>query len=123
MPLEPFSDASFSQVLARVAYRLIELDYRHNKAAYQKPVTGLYRLSKQTYAEGFTALAFWVHAYLMGVRAGDRLVEVRRLMIQRSRAGCSWRRVAYNPYKGTRRDDPRVTNRGVTGRDLEEGQQ
>lgn len=41
----PFSDASESEVLTRVAYQLVRLDFKRNPARYVNPSDGVHELS------------------------------------------------------------------------------
>ena len=112
----PFSDASLSEVLTRVAFRMIERDYRRNPSHYGIPEQGIYRM-RMTYLYGkFDVLDTWCLAYQCYVSKGMRLKLIKSMHIERSRFGLPWRSSIYFDYKASRRHDPRITNRGVTVR-------
>jgi hypothetical protein len=103
-----------SEVLCRVAFRLIERDYRKCPELYSDPSTRLYQLATTLEHEGFRALSMWVSsAAFYRAQYGFTMAEWRDKCIYRARrhylnhrSGNGWRRDA----------GPRVTNRGaITG--------
>jgi hypothetical protein len=111
----PLSDATMSEVLARVTYRVIQRDYHQWAEEYHPPEKGMVYLSKRLDYLGFGVLATWVLAYVREWSPLQPVGFIREAMCFRARSGLSWRAVAYPQYKSQRRDDPRVTNRGVRG--------
>ena len=109
----PFTDAAMPEIVARVAYRLVQLQYRKRH--------GVDRTGVETIHDTIAALDCFrgslpfsaLLAALFAVRTGKRMNRWRDTAIQLSRAGQGFRRCWYDDYKGTRRN-PRVTNRGVT---------
>src|SRR5258707_15616517 len=114
LPRDDLRNASFSEVLGRVAYRLIERDYRCYPSLYTEPSRGMGGLSRLLDGRGWAALATWVRAYAAQWNEYRTVGMIRSGIINRARCGQSWRHVAYAEYKASRGDDPRVTNRGVT---------
>lgn len=107
------SDASMSEVLARVAYRLIVRDYSYYPQEYEDPKSGMAGLARALSVAGFSALSLWVRSFCIQWSPLTPVSFCRRGYIMRARAGFTWRAVAYPAYKAHRADDPRVTNRGV----------
>jgi hypothetical protein len=110
----PLSDASMSEVCARVAYRLIE-----RRCAllirYQKdPQLWTLTLVRQLDRAGWFVMSFWCSAYAYRLSQGELPPFTRTAFIMRARLGMDFRSVAFIDYKAPRRRDPRVTNRGVT---------
>jgi hypothetical protein len=114
----PLSQASFTEVLARVSFRCIHLFRRRYDYGAQDEVSLMFAIHDHLYQVGFDVLAVWVRAYQYHWAPLYSTTDIRADLILRSRAGYSWRRVVYPPYKSGRRD-PRVTNRGVTSRHLD----
>jgi len=112
----PLSDASFSEVLARVAYRLIERATLHPYYRDWTNADCFAHLARRLDKAGLSALSFWVSAYLHHYHGCEIPLFTRTAFIMRARLGMDFRSVAYFDYKAPRRRDPRVTNRGVTPR-------
>ena len=108
----PLSDATMSEVLARVAYRWIV--YRYNRRLYQSidPPTILTDIASELAWHQLDTLQVWVFAYRRLWQRHTSIKSIRDGFIIAARQGHSWRRVAFPQYKSQRRD-PRVTNRGV----------
>lgn len=108
----PLSDASMSEVLARVAYRLVErrceLLVRYQKSPHLWTLT----LPRQLDREGFGTLSAWACAYAFAESQGEDPPFTRTAFIMRARLGYDFRSVMYADYKAHRRVPPRVTNRG-----------
>lgn len=113
----PLSDASMSEVCARVAYRTLVWYYNRTDYGEAIPQELMIACSHWLRSEGFDMLAMWLLAYERHYAPLYRARDTRDMFIWRSRQGYSWRRVVYPAYKSARRD-PRVTNRGVTSRPL-----
>ena len=109
----PLSDASFSEVLARVTYRCIRYYYRKNAPSETDPEPVLFGCAEWLRSNGFTILSTWAYGYWFQWTPLTPIKFVRDGFIRRSRKGLSWRHCVYPTYKNARRD-PRVTNRGVT---------
>lgn len=109
----PLWDASFSEVLARVAYQVILKDYRRWGQEGDNPLEYLRGLEHAMEYHKFYAISAWISAYRYGVSQGQRSGVLRTQYIMRARMGLLWRQVAFIEYKANRRRDPRVTNRGV----------
>lgn len=112
----PFCDATRAELVARVALRLVELEYRRNKAAYERP--GLLIATVQAYPFVRQSLDFRLALSSMYlVCATERRTSRQWLnsVILRARSGLLFRAVFHSDYKANRRD-PRVTNRGVKPR-------
>jgi hypothetical protein len=109
---EHASGITLSEVMARITFRLIELDWRRNPHLYDDPKERILQLYRDLDNKGFRALSWWVlsAAYYLG-RDGMRLAYWRDWCIIRAR------RYRYNVLAGRpwqRGADPRVTNRGVS---------
>lgn len=113
----PLSDASFSEVLARVSFRWIHYIDRVYPDASLTPKQRISVAATIAERNGFTTLATWCLAYGQAWLPLYQTKETRDGFILRARQGCSWRRVAFPDYKSHRRD-PRVTNRGVARDDV-----
>lgn len=95
LTLEPMS-----AILARVAYRLIQLDYRRDRDRYFDAPAGLMYLAMDLKRDGFTALSTWVSSYsyhsLKGVSAAaykQRVVRRARWARLNKECGKPWARV------------------------------
>jgi hypothetical protein len=108
----PLSEASMSEVLARVSYRVIQRRYFSHDYISSRPLDVLSAISDGLVLDGFGTLATWVLAYRRQWSPIYNVIDIREQFILDARQGYSWRRVAYPQYK-SRRHDPRVTNRGV----------
>lgn len=96
----PFVDAGVSEVIARVTYQLILLDWRRNPTRYGQPLVGMRQLQYQlqTYQDTFLHTAFAsAAAFVQGGKG--RLLDWRNGVIYRSRfymasrrAGKPWAR-------------------------------
>ena len=115
------SDASDSEVCARIAYQLILRAARHYPAGQPARPEVLQSLCRRLDAKHLSTLSLWVHAYLRGLNAGELIEFSRTAFLFRARLGLDFRRVAFIEYKAHRRCDPRVTNRGVTARATKRG--
>jgi len=109
---QPFSEARLPEVLARVTYQLVALEYRRTRHKNPTPGQIISRVIRQVNAIGHQNLRMYATSMYYSVvteKAISRkwLIEV----IERSRMGYDIRTSCYAAYKGTRRD-PRVTNRG-----------
>lgn len=116
----PISDAVFSEVLARVAFRLVHMYAGASVNDTHSPAERMLMVQRWLHSAGFEALAAFVYRYAVDWSPTYFTVDVRDNLILLARQGQSWRRVAYPPYKKARRD-PRVTNRGVTDEPPSEG--
>jgi len=114
-PLLDIREAAFTEVLARVSYRLIERDYYYGSHDYRDPALAMMVLAQEYQLTGFSVMACWIRAYCVQWSPLTKIDYLRREMIRRARSGMTWRRVVYPAYKAYRWSDPRVTNRGVTG--------
>lgn len=104
--IKPLDRAGLSEVLARVAFRLIELDYKRDKLRYIDPVDGMLQLSADLSDTGLAMLSTWVAAYAAQKRrrAVLFLSTIRTAFIERAAVpGVSWRVVAFPEYKANRR--------------------
>jgi Ni,Fe-hydrogenase I cytochrome b subunit len=108
----PLSDASMSEVLARVSFAYIRMRYEQTGFVGSGPPFILQRIYDELMDNDLFSIAFWVAIYKRQWRANVSLTQIRENCILAARQGQSWRRVAYPQYKSHRRD-PRVTNRGV----------
>jgi len=122
LELDDLRNASVCEVMARVACRLIVSDYKRYPLMYEYPNKGMGGLSRQLDAQGWYGLATWVRSYAAQWNEFRTVSMIRQGHINRARSGHSWRFVAYEGYKGTRRADPRVTNRGVSSSDIPGGE-
>jgi hypothetical protein len=104
MPTQiPLSDALLSEVNARVAYQLIVLHYRNFPALYEVPHLAVSMLSAHMGRAGLGTVSFWLLAYQVRIAEGQKVKDARDEMIARSRAGHTFRAVAFTPYKANRR--------------------
>lgn len=108
----PISDATFSEVLARVSFRLVHMYAAPHIDDEGSPVERMLMVQRWLHNAGFEALSVFVYRYAVDWAPTYHTVDVRDNLIHLARQGQSWRRVAYPAYKSARRD-PRVTNRGV----------
>lgn len=112
----PFADAGMSEVLARVCYQLVKIEYkRHpNPATATGPI--VIGMLQQRLGRGTLP---WIDTHLLAaavaLQSGTPLRVWRDSICQRSRAGLGWRACVFAGYKAGRRNDPRITNRGVMG--------
>jgi len=111
----PISDASFTEVLARVSFQLIHRNTDLVRNGELTPSEHMRMVANELQKAGFGALRSFVLSYAVRVTPLYTSRDVREQLILDARRGYSWRRVVYPPYKSGRRD-PRVTNRGVTRR-------
>jgi hypothetical protein len=108
----PFADAKMPEVVARVAYQLVLIEYRkHHAVERSGQQTIINTLSSIECLHGSLCHSALLAA-LFATRDGKRMAHWRDDAIVASRAGYGFRRCWYPEYKATRRD-PRVTNRGV----------
>jgi len=115
------SDASFSEVCARVAYQLIDRRLRLYGDGILPVTDILNRLQRQLNKHGWACMSFWVCAYARSAANGELPEFTRTAFILRARLGLDFRSVAFIDYKAARRRDPRVTNRGVVGSATKDG--
>lgn len=111
----PFTDEGWTTVQVRVAAAIVRRDYNRNPMLWASPARRLFVLSQDATIKsvGFYSsfLLSWSVALDRGPKTlSDIIADSKRL----SRQGYNWRRCAFPAYKATRRDNPRVTNRGVT---------
>jgi hypothetical protein len=106
-------EAAFTEVLARVAFQLIKRDYACYRSMYEEPARGMLGLAALLRAHGWSVMSTWVTAYSMQWSDFTPIGLIRERMVFAARCGQEWRRIVYPAYKAGRRDDPRVTNRGV----------
>lgn len=112
----PFCDATRAELVARVAFQLVVLEYRRNKAAYERP--GLLIATVQATPFVQQSLDFRLALSSMYLVCGTEGRTSRQWLnnaILRARSGLLFRAVFHPDYKANRRD-PRVTNRGVKPR-------
>lgn len=96
-------DANFCEVVARVCYRLIALEYRRSPEDWPNAREGLRKMRLAYQFVGSSWLAFWLLAYQHQIENGLTVKQARDMFISRSREGHTWRAVAYPPYKAHRR--------------------
>lgn len=117
MPRKPLEDAPQSEVLARVAYQLVKVEYRKPRAKEAPPTAIVFRALRQLPPNGFGQLRFALHslnAHLgLGIRTADWLAGV----IERSSYGGVFRWHFFAGYKANRRPYPPVSNTGVQNGD------
>lgn len=99
----PLSDALLSEVNARVAYQLIVLAHRRSPELFEQPASGVSKLSTDMGRAGLGTISFWLLAYQVRIADGQKVRDARDEMIARSRAGHTFRAVAFTPYKANRR--------------------
>lgn len=80
LTLEPLS-----AIYARVAYRLIEQDYRRNTEAYTDSARAVGVLGARLHHEGFTGLSAWVCSYAYHIRQGVPTGRYKQRSIWRAR--------------------------------------
>lgn len=115
MSFENFSgEPSELELYARYAYHLIAKDYRAHMYRYREPCEGIRQLRDRLKPIDDFMLDTFLAAYCFYASRGVLMLFVRTAMIERARKGMDFRSVVFIDYKGTRRRDPRVTNRGVT---------
>lgn len=109
---QSISAITLTEVMARVAFRLIELDWRRHPELYAVPKERMLQVYESLDDAGFRALSWWVlSAAYYTSREPMRLADWRDWCIVRAR------RYRYNVISGRpwkRGADPRVTNRGVS---------
>jgi len=109
----PFCDASRAEVVARVAYQLVRLEYIKHKSELDRAVQAIdlpykHELVKRSLDFRLALTSMYLACGTNGQTSKSWLAGV----ITRSRGGLLFRAVFYPEYKAGRRD-PRVTNRGV----------
>lgn len=105
MATTPFADALFPEVCGRVAFRLVELAYRHRDA--NGPVSGPATVSR-VIADLPRPRPEMLYAALLGLNHALVLhhcsaVQWRDRCTLHSRAGCDFRRCYHDEYKANRR--------------------
>lgn len=115
----PLSEATMSEVLARVSFRCIHWFDRNREWTTSTPQEKMGCCAVWLSANKFGVLAMWVRAYCVQWAPLHTTIDIREQFIDAARDGYTMRRVAYPLYKKARRD-PRVTNRGVTRRASDE---
>lgn len=113
----PLSDASFSEVLARVAFRWIHYTARHTEYENLTPKEIISVAGIIAQSVGLEALHTWCLAYGQAWLPLYQTKATRDGFILRARQGKTWRHVAFPEYK-SHRSNPRVTNRGVARDDV-----
>lgn len=96
------SDATMSEVLARVAYAYIVKRYRDTGMVGSGPPYLLDAIIAELRALKLTQLQFWCVAYKMQWAPLYSLTLARENFIHVARRGRTWRHVAYPPYKRNR---------------------
>jgi len=98
----PLSEASLSEVLARVTHAYILL--RHSQIGMEHPSS--HEFMRRLYVEleeaGLETISTWILAYNRQWAPLFPLSLIRQNFILDARRGCSWRRVAYPYYKRNR---------------------
>jgi hypothetical protein len=115
MPKMPLSEASWIEVRARVAYRLIERDWRTHRYPAQEAPARVWALAHRLPFDEPASLEAFLVSFGMHIERGLTTKLIRTLMVERARMGCTWRSVLLWSYKAQRRVPPRVTNRGGHG--------
>jgi len=89
-----------SAILARVAYRVIERDYRRERDRYFDAAAGLTYLALDLKRDGYRSLSLWVSAYSYHSVMGRSTANTKQWIVARSRwaalnrsAGKPWARV------------------------------
>lgn len=112
----PFCDATRAELVARVAFQLVLLEYRRNKAAYERPGLLIATVQATPFVRQSPDFRLALSSmYLVCGTEGRTSRQWLNTTILRSRSGLLFRAVFHPDYKGNRRD-PRVTNRGVKPR-------
>lgn len=112
----PFCDATRAEVVARVAYQLVVIEYRNHKAELERAQTAVQLPYKHDLVKNSLDFRIALSSmYQATVSSNRRSREWLDETIRRARSGLLFRAVFYPAYKATRRD-PRVTNRGVRHR-------
>lgn len=99
-------DASFSEVLARVAYAYIRKRYADTGFVGAGPPSLLPEIIRELREAGLTQLQFWCAAYQAQWSSLYSLTLARDNFIITARSGRTWRSVAYPQYKGNRKLPP-----------------
>ena len=76
------SDASMSEVLARVAFQLIVQDYHCYPDEYDSPAAGMFGLYRALQKSGYKALATWVLAYAVSWAPLVTTSALREMFVQ-----------------------------------------
>jgi hypothetical protein len=110
--VEPSDGIILSEVMARVAFRLVVQDYRAHARNYKEPLAGMLLLAARLDIAGFRALAVWVYTAAYSVRRQECSLAVwRDSVIRRARLHDAYRRQG-RPWK--RAANPPVSNTGVS---------
>lgn len=110
----PIEQAAWTEVHLRVAYRLVQRDFKRNRVRYEDAAGGLLALARQLDLDGFPQYTLFIRRWAAIVKVGrTTLSKEYQSALSRARLGHTFRRVAFDGYKESRRPDPRVTNRGV----------
>jgi len=98
----PLSEASLSEVLARVTHAYILLRHRHNGMNKLPPRLMMQALYDELAEAQLNTLATWILAYNRQWAPLFPLSLIRENFILDARRGYTWRRVAYPAYKRNR---------------------
>jgi hypothetical protein len=96
------SDATMSEVLARVAYAYIRKRYKDTGFINMGPPSLLDAIISELRDNNLTQLQFWCVAYKMQWSPLYSLTLARDNFIITARAGRTWRHIAFPPYKRNR---------------------
>jgi hypothetical protein len=102
-------EPSECELYVRFAYHLIAKDYRAHKERYTHPQQGIYHLRMRLKPIDDMMLDLFLAAFQYLASRGVPMKFARTAMIERARTGMDFRSVVFVDYKGTRRDDPRIT--------------
>lgn len=118
--MPPFTDAALPEVCARVAVAWVKFVWRqqgpgatHGPTVVQHAIDAWPLDRRDLVPTALSALQFHL------IRGGTSQQWLAHATLS-SRAGYGFRRCWYEDYKGTRRANPRVTNRGVRATTLVE---
>lgn len=99
-------DAQLAEVCARVCYRIIERVYKRYPDTFERPHKAVSDLARMYGWNGWPAIEFCLAAYSLHLQRGLLLKFIRTTMVERSRAGHSFRAVYLWSYKANRRRLP-----------------
>lgn len=110
----PFTGQGWTTVQIRVAAAIVRRDYNRNPMLWASPARRLFVLSQDATIKSVGFYSSFLLSWSVALDRGPKtlsgiIADSKRLSLE----GHNWRRCAFPAYKAHRRDDPRVTNRGV----------
>lgn len=109
----PLGEACEGEVLARVAYRMIERQYRYLRYDPARAPEYIFTLANWCNATLNQELELYIAAYAYLIKKGHYSGFIKRKFIARAQEGWPHRQILLWSYKAARFYDPPVSNTGV----------